>query len=235
MAQIGKNTRTRRPGRPRKTDAGNTKEALQQAALRLFARKGYAGTSIRAIAREVGLSESVLYAHFPNKQAIFDAVLAAYGPQAPIDMASRLDPGLVDTDPPRYLRELVRAFLDDWDSHDARLLISLMARDGLLHSNPLQQALLATRTATARLFEHWIEVGRIPPELGSPEKLALTFTGPIGLTRVLSLHADAPAHERARARDDVLGHVETFVRAVFRPEAVSALGEPGERRTGRRP
>jgi hypothetical protein len=99
---------------------------------------------------------------------------------------------------------------------DARLLISLMARDGLLHSPTLQAAISAMRASTARLFDRWITAGLIPAELGSPQDLALSFTGPIGLTRVLHLHADATAGERATARDEILRHVETFARAVFR-------------------
>lgn len=202
----------RRPGRPRKTDASNTKTILQQAALRLFARRGYAGTSIRAIAREVGLSESVLYAHFDSKQAIFNAVLSEFGPQSRVDVEG-VNP---DLDPPQYLRELVRTFLDEWDSQDARLLISLMARDGLLHTPALQDALAAMRASAARLFDRWITARLIPPNLGSPQDLALSFTGPIGLTRVLHLHADATEHERVTARDEILRHVETFARAVFK-------------------
>lgn len=211
-------TRNRRPGRPRKADASDTKTILQQAALRLFAHRGYAGTSIRAIAREVGLSESVLYAHFDSKQAIFDAVLSELGPQSRVDVEG-VNPDLADTDPPRYLRELVRAFLDEWDSQDARLLISLMARDGLLHTPALQEALSAMRTSAARLFDRWITAGLIPANLGSPHDLALSFTGPIGLTRVLHLHADATHRERATARDAILRHVDTFTRAVFQQEA----------------
>src|SRR5512146_2504923 len=60
----------RRRGRPPKADAGDTKELLLQAALALFAEKGFEGTSVRDIARSVGLSESVLYAHFDSKRAI---------------------------------------------------------------------------------------------------------------------------------------------------------------------
>lgn len=210
-------TARRRPGRPRKADANDTKTILQRAALRLFARNGYAGTSIRAIAREVGLSESVLYAHFAGKQAIFDAVLAEFGPKGPLDMAGQVDPDLADLDPPRYLRELVRAFLDEWDGQDARLLISLMARDGLLHSPALQEAVRAMATSVTRLLDGWISAGRLPGDLGSAQDLAVMFTGPIGLTRILHLHADAAAHERATARDAILRHVETFIRTVFRP------------------
>jgi AcrR family transcriptional regulator len=70
----------RRRGRPPKSDAGDTKELMLQAALALFADKGYEGTSVRDIARSVGLSESVLYAHFSSKGAIFDAAFERLGP-----------------------------------------------------------------------------------------------------------------------------------------------------------
>jgi AcrR family transcriptional regulator len=208
-------TRRRGPGRPRKADANDTKAILRHAALRLFAQKGYAATSIRAIAREVGLSESVLYAHFASKQAIFDAVLAEFGPRGPAGMAGRVDPDLADIDPPRYLRELVLAFLDEWDRPEARLLISLIARDGLLHDPALQEALLAMRDSVAHLLDGWISAGLIPKNLGSAQDLALSFTGPIGLTRILHLHAAATDHERGTAREEILRHVETFTQAVF--------------------
>lgn len=219
--------RKRGPGRPRKVAAADTKGALRRAALRLFARNGYAGTSIRAIAREVGLSESVLYAHFPSKQAIFDAILVEHGPQRPVAASAVVDTDLAETDPPAYLRALVRAFLDDWDGYDARLLISLMARDGLLHGSALQHALTGTRDAAAEMFDRWIATGHMRADLGTPHELALSFTGPIGLTRILRLHADAPDHERATAREEILRHVETFIKATFVPETSPEHPPPG--------
>jgi AcrR family transcriptional regulator len=207
----------RRPGRPKKADAADTKAELRQAALRLFARHGYAGTSIRAIAREVGLSESGLYAHFAGKQAIFDAVLAEFGPRGPATRQGDhgadqgVDPSV---DPQRYLRELAGDFLDDWDRPDARLFISLVTRDGLLHTPALRDALETMRDAVRELFDRWLAAGLIPADLGPGRDLALTFTGPIGLTRLLHLHADATDEERRAAREDVHRHVDTFIRAV---------------------
>lgn len=205
--------RKRRAGRPRKAEAGDTKAALKQAALRLFAERGYAGTSVRAIASAVGLSESVLYAHYAGKQAIFDAVLAELGPRDAAHPA--LDHGTAEADPPRYLRELVSAHLDEWDTGDARMLISLLTRDGLLHTHALHAAIEDMRESTARLFERWIADGRIPAAYGSPAELALSFTGPIGLLRILHLHAEACDAERAWARKEVLRHVDTFAKMAF--------------------
>lgn len=206
----------RRPGRPRKAESGDTKEALLRAGLRLFARHGFAGTSIRAIARDVGLSESVLYAHFENKQAVFDASLVRYGPQASPGALNDVDPGLAETDPARFLTELVDAFLDDWDREESRLLISLVTREGLLHGDALRDALADMRRYVAGMFAGWIADGRIPEHLGSADRLAFSFTGPIGLSRVLHLHADASPVERAEARADVQQHVDLFIKAIFR-------------------
>ncbi len=206
----------RRPGRPRKAEAGDTKEELTRAAVRLFSQHGFEGTSIRAIAREVRLSESVLYAHFANKQAIFDAVMARYGPQDSARALAGVDHELVNTDPPQFLMQLVGAFLEDWDREDARTLISLMSRDGLLHSESLRAALSGPSDFATRLFSDWLGEGWIPQHLGPGDRLAYSFTGPIGLARLLHMHADAGPAERARARADVLRHVDLFAAAVFR-------------------
>lgn len=206
----------RQPGRPRKAEAGDTKEELTRAALRLFSRHSFEGTSIRAIAREVGLSDSVLYAHFENKQAIFDAVIARYGPQDSARALDGVDDKLVDIDPSQFLKQLVGAFLEDWDRDDARTLISLVTRDGLLHSESLRAALSHTSDYATGLFSDWLGEGWIPEHLGPADRLAYSFTGPIGLARVLHLHADAGPAERSQARKDVLRHVDLFAAAVFR-------------------
>jgi AcrR family transcriptional regulator len=44
-------------------------------AMTLFSREGYADTSLRDIAAEVGVSKSALYHHFPSKDALLLAVL----------------------------------------------------------------------------------------------------------------------------------------------------------------
>lgn len=48
---------------------------ILDAAEPLFARHGYTGTSLRAIAREAGLQEPGIYNHFESKQGIYAAVL----------------------------------------------------------------------------------------------------------------------------------------------------------------
>lgn len=55
-----------------------TKELIFNAALRLFALHGYDGTSIRAICKAVGISESSLYNHYAGKKELLSAILSRY-------------------------------------------------------------------------------------------------------------------------------------------------------------
>lgn len=51
-----------------------TKEVLEQAAL-LFARKGFANTSLQDVAEAIGLSRPALYYYFPSKNALLEALV----------------------------------------------------------------------------------------------------------------------------------------------------------------
>ena len=48
----------------------DTRDRIEHAAVRLFVEKGVAETSIRDIARAVGLSEGALYRHFEGKDEL---------------------------------------------------------------------------------------------------------------------------------------------------------------------
>ncbi|MCD6397003.1 MAG: TetR/AcrR family transcriptional regulator [Spirochaetaceae bacterium] len=53
----------------------NTKERIFEAAVDLFSKQGYHGTSIRDLAKTVGIKESSLYNHYSGKRSILDAIL----------------------------------------------------------------------------------------------------------------------------------------------------------------
>jgi AcrR family transcriptional regulator len=57
-------------------DSESTQARILDVAERLFAERGLAGTAVRDIAREAGLTAPSLYNHFDGKQALYEAVLA---------------------------------------------------------------------------------------------------------------------------------------------------------------
>jgi outer membrane protein TolC/AcrR family transcriptional regulator len=67
------------------------KETIVQAAMNLFARKGYAGTSMREIAETVKITKAALYYHFPDKDSLYrEARMATSGYlNAQVEEASR--------------------------------------------------------------------------------------------------------------------------------------------------
>jgi AcrR family transcriptional regulator len=62
--------------------AGSTAEATRQrildAASELFVERGFAGTSIRDLAVQVGMTKAALYYHFPSKEEMLEALLAPF-------------------------------------------------------------------------------------------------------------------------------------------------------------
>ena len=55
--------------------APQRKEAILDAALALVLKHGLRGTSMEAIARQAGVAKPTLYAYFPDKTAVFSALL----------------------------------------------------------------------------------------------------------------------------------------------------------------
>jgi AcrR family transcriptional regulator len=59
-----------------RTSSRQRQASLIAAAASLFARKGFNGTTTKEIARAAGVSEALVFKHFPNKQALYGAILA---------------------------------------------------------------------------------------------------------------------------------------------------------------
>ena len=55
--------------------AGDRRRQLLDAALELFSRKGFGGATTKEIAAAAGVTEAIIFRHFPSKQALYTAVL----------------------------------------------------------------------------------------------------------------------------------------------------------------
>src|SRR3954451_8177501 len=52
-------------------DRDERRKAIVRAAVPLFARRGFAGTTTRELAEAAGISEALLFKHFPSKQWLY--------------------------------------------------------------------------------------------------------------------------------------------------------------------
>jgi TetR/AcrR family transcriptional regulator, cholesterol catabolism regulator len=61
--------------RKRRLTSKSTREALIQAAINLFYQKGYLDTSIREIGAKAGISNSIIYHYFKNKEEVLYEII----------------------------------------------------------------------------------------------------------------------------------------------------------------
>jgi AcrR family transcriptional regulator len=58
-------------------DCETRKCQILAAVRKIFSRKGLAGTTTRELAKEAGVSEALLYKHYPSKEALYQAMLSS--------------------------------------------------------------------------------------------------------------------------------------------------------------
>ncbi|WP_310963662.1 TetR/AcrR family transcriptional regulator [Nocardioides terrisoli] len=108
------------------SDAGpgqhRTHDAILEAALRLFAEKGYDATSMREIAEALGISKPALYYHFDSKEDIVRAILQ--------DMVVQLDDVVAWAREQPRSPDLARVIVERWadvvQRHGSRMFRFMM-------------------------------------------------------------------------------------------------------------
>jgi len=110
------------------TDSLDTAVLILDKSLPLFARSGYAGVSMRDIAKAVGISGAALYHHYPDKQSLY---VAAMG-HSFADKASGIQSSLDNTGTPEQrLERFVTNFTKQMASDpDFRALLHRELLDG---------------------------------------------------------------------------------------------------------
>ena len=146
-------SRTRTPRTGRRPRESGTRDALLEAARRLFAERGYEGASLRAIAAAAGV-DAALVAHFFGSKAELLAATAE-GPFDPDWL-----PRLLARGPDHVGEALIELFLRVWDDQGQR--------------NPLLTLLRAATTEprAARLLDEFLRTRLLGPllaQLGSDQ------------------------------------------------------------------
>ncbi len=59
----------------RRMTSKDRREQILQGAMRLFAEKGFRGTTTREIAQKLRISEALMFKHFPSKEALYRAII----------------------------------------------------------------------------------------------------------------------------------------------------------------
>ena len=216
------NHRHRRLGRPPKSEAIDTQQAILDAARNLFARQGFAGTSIRHITRAVQISEAAFYAHFTSKDELFQVMLQEGGPtniQFLLARSIEERPDLMD-EPTGFLREFVRRVLERWAEPPARQYISIFLREGLVDpsTNNNTEFIASIHQALQQLgglFQKWMKTGMLRDDVSS-QMLAWEFLSPMIHARLLWMHWQTTEEVFQEGQQLIRNHLEYFLQMALR-------------------
>lgn len=117
--------RGRRPGGP------DTRGAILAAARESFAHKGFAGTTIRAVAASAGVDAALVHHYFGSKDDLFIAAL-----EIPVD-PRQVVPMVFAEGVEGAGERLLRIFLSVWENPEARLPLIALVRASLGEAGPV--------------------------------------------------------------------------------------------------
>ncbi|MEO1923628.1 MAG: TetR/AcrR family transcriptional regulator [Nautiliaceae bacterium] len=105
-----------------------TKEEILKEALKLFAKKGYARTSLEEIANNVGITKPAIYYYFKNKKHLYNEIFIEYFAKLKCEYK-----GSLEEDLKVYINKIADMFLTNKD------LARLFSRELVCQGNNLEE------------------------------------------------------------------------------------------------
>lgn len=165
----------------RRAQARETRRQILQAAGRLFTARGYAGTTMEALAQEAGVAVETVYAAFGNKREVLARLvdLSVAGDDEPTPLLERPRPRSVQAE--RNQRQQLHDFAHDMGAIMARVGPLFGVMRGAATTEPeiadLLANLLNARHANMRTFVLWLERnGPLRPELTTDDAADIVWT-----------------------------------------------------------
>jgi AcrR family transcriptional regulator len=134
-------------------DNDERRRAIVAAAVPLFARTGFAGTTTRELAAAAGVSEALLFKHFPSKQSLYREILTLGCEGDPALEKLAILPASTAT-LVAIVRFMVRRFVlgDEADRHEFDLRMRLMLHSFLEDGDYARELFAAIAPCVVPLF-----------------------------------------------------------------------------------
>ena len=203
--------------RPRKDEGRTTRQDILDRALDLFAEHGYYGTSMREIARAVGVRESALYNHFKSKGAILEELLAVLGPGQATQLAGLEFGPLVEAmGAEGVLKLITETMITIWSTPHERKIFRLMMSEGpRLDADGVVHPAQLMRRAREVLSGFFIELGkRKLIRKVDPMAATMGLLGPMVALRFAYLAMPSEETNFKALKVEVDAHVRFFWEAV---------------------
>jgi TetR/AcrR family transcriptional regulator len=140
---------------------GRNKKAILDAAIGIFARKGYDGTSIAEIAKLSGLPKANVYYYFRTKKAIYTTIIT--------DLIGEWDAALAhlmaDREPAAALADYIRAKLEFSRKHpeQSKMFANEAVHGGRFLTRKDRAHMQAITVEKAQVLEAWVKAGKMDP------------------------------------------------------------------------
>ncbi|MFE6612880.1 TetR/AcrR family transcriptional regulator [Amycolatopsis sp. NPDC057786] len=158
----------------------DTRRRIEIAAVRLFARQGFAATNVRDIAREAGISTGLMYRHYRTKDDLFGDLVA----QAADGLGALARRFRSDLPPAVLIGEFTREYVHDVLAGGGFVEFLLIMNQSFTMTNPPAQVrTLKTRHTTmmrglVELIERGQRLGQFNP--GDAAELASCYFAALG-------------------------------------------------------
>jgi AcrR family transcriptional regulator len=214
--------------------------AIIQAVRRLFADKGFHGTTTRELAEAAGVSEALLFKHFPNKEALYSAMLLASCPAKHSPVVERLKALEPSTSSlvilvHRFTASLVEGCGRDEEEQEImhRLMLRSLLEDGEFARLVLERATAYWITKVEECLKAAIAAGEAVASPVQP-RLASWFFEHLVVTLMTRLRPATPIIDYGIPRQQLveqavwfalrgMGLTDEAIRRYYNPKALALL------------
>jgi AcrR family transcriptional regulator len=232
---------TNHMGNVARLSADQRKQAIVDAVRDVFAQKGFDGTTTRELAKAAGVSEALLYKHFPSKESLYAAMLdaCAQGPAfAQFNRILALEPSTSTLVLMVYFTISHYVLQRPGDPYKAALnclLVRSLLDDGALVRLTHKKFASAWISKFEACLKEAVKTGEIR-DTPMRRDLRVWFVHHIAFSLMLHLHPKVPAIDYKVSKDELVeqatwfallgvGLREESIKRYYNPKALSLLGD----------
>jgi AcrR family transcriptional regulator len=228
-------------GNAARLSADQRKQAIVDAVRDIFAEKGFDGTTTRELAKAAGVSEALLYKHFPSKESLYAAMLdaCAKGPTfVQFNRILALEPSTSTLVLMVYFTISHYVLGRPGDPYKAALnclLVRSLLGDGALVRLTHKKFASAWVAKFEACLKEAVKTGEVR-EMPMRRDLRVWFVHHIAFSLMLHLHPKVPAIDYKVSKDALVeqatwfallgvGLREESIKRYYNPKALSLLGD----------
>ncbi len=225
--------------KPPRLHSDERREAIVLAVKQVFAEKGFEGTTTKELAKAAGVSEALIFKHFPNKESLYDAMCDACAKGIDAAEFTRI----MSLDPSTSTLVILVHFLISKIAHDitgdAEIKHRLMARSILGDGDFARLMLERVAGRVMPKFEECIKTANKTKDLNEipiQSNLRFWFVHHLAVGLRLIDMPDRPAIDYKVAKESLIEQATWFallgmgvkseaIKRHYNPKALSLLGK----------